>query len=524
MSSEQYIWDFFIAHAGADKRAAEKLYDYLQPNSRVFLDSRSLMLGDDWDTELTAAQQQSLVTVVLISSKTEAAYYQREEIAAAIALARENAEKHRVVPVFLDQKAGSNKTVPYGLRLKHGLTVSANLSLKSVAERLLHLLSLLPKDVPHGQKSISTKVAAPQKYSEDILLNVSVLNTEHDAWYGKRETQLQYHVEKSNDVLRIEKSMDYLSNYEKGGIIEPIHFIWVPFEWDFPNLDLKIVNNSDETIFLTEVVFDVEESRLDPFPVLVIKPDSFRGNALHFLLLNEGWGEVRNLKARFHLTPIRRSGSAPIFEEPYPHEVAVGDFSERFNVNIADAFRDAGVDFDGLKLVGNVWRWRGDGVTVRDSRGKDINMTEVEYARKRASCLGPFKEGGAIVSGELEFDGLILDGKSKKHKVKFVTEVWLYDEHLAGVPAPPTYQYGTKFQVEGKRYQRRVSISHVLKPQEADRFNIKIGMDKSSQHRFRLKLLYNNEQDIELPEILLTAFIPRSGIEYLQEESNTRQP
>jgi DNA-binding beta-propeller fold protein YncE len=140
MISEQYIWDFFIAHAGADKRAAEKLYDYLQPHSRVFLDSRRLKPGDDWDTELPAAQQKSLVTVVLISSKTQAAYYQREEIAAAIALTREDAEKHRVVPVFLDRKAGTNKEVPYGLRLKHGLTVSQNSPLKVVAETLINLL------------------------------------------------------------------------------------------------------------------------------------------------------------------------------------------------------------------------------------------------------------------------------------------------------------------------------------------------------------------------------------------------
>ena len=105
MPSEQYEWDFFIAHAGADKRPAEKLYDYLKPKSRVFLDCRSLVLGDDWDTELRRAQKTSLVTVVLISEKTEAAYYQREEIAAAIALARANAAQHRVVPVFLDRHA-----------------------------------------------------------------------------------------------------------------------------------------------------------------------------------------------------------------------------------------------------------------------------------------------------------------------------------------------------------------------------------------------------------------------------------
>lgn len=179
MPPEEYDWHFFIAHAGADKRAAEELFDYVTPKSRVFLDCRNLILGDDWDQELRKAQQKSLVTVVLISSKTEEAYYQREEIAAAIALARENAENHRVVPVFLNRQAQKNSSVPYGLRLKHGLTVSRQLSLKAVGERLLDLLSHLVKAAGAGEELVSTIIdrksketsSGPVKYGlpEDLV-------------------------------------------------------------------------------------------------------------------------------------------------------------------------------------------------------------------------------------------------------------------------------------------------------------------------------------------------------------------
>ncbi len=74
-------WDFFIAHAGKDAAVAEALYDELYLNARTFLDSRSLMLGDDWDHALQRAQLNSRITVVLISENTDQAYYQREEIA-----------------------------------------------------------------------------------------------------------------------------------------------------------------------------------------------------------------------------------------------------------------------------------------------------------------------------------------------------------------------------------------------------------------------------------------------------------
>ncbi|MGZ8842146.1 MAG: toll/interleukin-1 receptor domain-containing protein [Pyrinomonadaceae bacterium] len=187
MPPEQYNWDLFIAHAGPDKRTAEKLYDCLEQKSRVFLDSRTLNLGDDWDIELRRAQQKSLVTVVLISSKTQAAYYQREEIAAAIALARANAEKHRVVPVFLDKKAQSNDSVPYGLRLKHGVTVSDELSLQVVAERLLDLLSRLAKDARPGKrraKKLKRKVPCPVPVQYDFPENLIDFDDQRDLFNG----------------------------------------------------------------------------------------------------------------------------------------------------------------------------------------------------------------------------------------------------------------------------------------------------------------------------------------------------
>jgi HAD superfamily phosphoserine phosphatase-like hydrolase len=136
-------WDLFIAHAGADKAIAEQLYDFLAVGARVFLDSRCLELGDEWDARLAAAQRASLVTVVLVSSNTVKAYYEREEVAAAIALARDAGERHRVVPVYLDSDADSGEAVPYGLRLKHGLRLSNQLTLSDAARELLALLQRL---------------------------------------------------------------------------------------------------------------------------------------------------------------------------------------------------------------------------------------------------------------------------------------------------------------------------------------------------------------------------------------------
>jgi hypothetical protein len=77
----------------------------------------------------------------MVSKNTEGAYYQREEVAAAIAMARK--DKHRVVPIFIHPASPASQDVPYGLRLKNGLSARGNRGLEECAKRLRGLLSQL---------------------------------------------------------------------------------------------------------------------------------------------------------------------------------------------------------------------------------------------------------------------------------------------------------------------------------------------------------------------------------------------
>lgn len=114
-------WDVFLAHADGDKAIAQAIRARLVAaplvsgrRPRVFLDVEEIVPGDCWDVLIPEAQRASTLTVVLLSRHTDQAWYQREEIAAAIELARR--EGQRVVPVYLD-----GIEPPYGLRGVHGL-------------------------------------------------------------------------------------------------------------------------------------------------------------------------------------------------------------------------------------------------------------------------------------------------------------------------------------------------------------------------------------------------------------------
>jgi hypothetical protein len=162
-------YDFFIAHAGPDKATAERLFGLLSNQTKVFLDSKSLLLGDDWDQVLPDAQGRSRVTVVLISANTDKAFYQREEIAAAIDMARSGEGHHRVVPIYLGARAPSGPTIPYGLRVKHGLTVSDQQDVQYVAARLLDLHRQLIPEATTDPERVATLEPDPGQELPELL-------------------------------------------------------------------------------------------------------------------------------------------------------------------------------------------------------------------------------------------------------------------------------------------------------------------------------------------------------------------
>lgn len=142
-----YNWDFFIAHSSEDIKCAEDLFSCLMPYADVFLDSKTLLAGDEYDLIIPNAQRTSLITVVLVSDSTEEAYYQREEISAAIDMARKNSESHRVIPICLNSIV--KERMPYGLKLKHSITLSKKVTIDTVADQLLTTLVRLNNTMEH---------------------------------------------------------------------------------------------------------------------------------------------------------------------------------------------------------------------------------------------------------------------------------------------------------------------------------------------------------------------------------------
>lgn len=144
-AGRSFEYDIFIAYPSPDGDAATRLYEQLigsDPEVRVFLDRRSLMLGDAWDVAIPTALRGSRVIVVLVSEHIDKAWYTRTEVAEAIGLARDPARGQRVVPIFLDGRPGHDSAIPYGLRQLQGL-VLPEIGLGSASDQLLRLVRRL---------------------------------------------------------------------------------------------------------------------------------------------------------------------------------------------------------------------------------------------------------------------------------------------------------------------------------------------------------------------------------------------
>jgi len=83
----------------------------------------------------------------------------------------------------------------------------------------------------------------------------------------------------------IAPDVGYLALLESGSQVEAVKFFHSPFRCHFPNLDVTFVNNSGETLVVTEAAFEVSESVPEVAPVIVFKDNNAR---MKLFITNEG--------------------------------------------------------------------------------------------------------------------------------------------------------------------------------------------------------------------------------------------
>jgi hypothetical protein len=344
----------------------------------------------------------------------------------------------------------------------------------------------------------------------DVFIEVSVMNEDTSQWNRGEDTVLRYILDREANRIRIERELGYFTLFERGGPIIPLEYVmsptYCPFNWDFPILDFKVLNNRQSSLFLAEVVLDVEESRSDSTPLLTIKKNTQQSYAGRLQLINEGGCALRDLNISFQLRPGALVPPAQILP-PYPHSISVPLLEDRVEVDVTEAFQKDGVDIVVLILLSN-GRWDRDVFVAPKADDSEERMTKAQMEARWEQCLGPFNMEVGTLAGEIDFN--TVGDLSANNVVKFSAPVYLTNMNRKGILRPPSYKYDSAFNVQALDYQRRVQISHSLQPGEADRFTVKIAVPQSSRHRFHVTLRDLSGLVWQSVPIEMNCFVPRS--------------
>lgn len=336
-------------------------------------------------------------------------------------------------------------------------------------------------------KVVTPPVVAPAPTPEDtgtVSLDIGVLSPGEspikDYFQGTPPAVIRYTLERVGDgTLRISAVSDYLDTLRTGAPVRALraryggasHFV---VSTDVL-LDLKMVNNTAKTIFLTEAVLEIERSTVDVSPLLVLDADPGLVRALR--VVNEGWSALESATLRCHLA---RVGTVAFFDN-YPITRELGALDRKLDVPLESAI-----------------------AAVRELDGQ-----------AKAACFG-----------EIHYRWHDADGKRTEGSLRFQTEVPLVaapatnpasgrrssaaTRSAAASPPPATPAAAVTLRESGDNYEVRAELSQYLKAGEPDRFQIALSAPRTSSHRFRLKLIYGETGVIRSGPIQLDYFRPRA--------------
>lgn len=338
-----------------------------------------------------------------------------------------------------------------------------------------------------------------------------------------RQASVRYIYERKDGRLIIRPTSAILEAIRNGDEVEGFGFWWQPFDWQFPVLSVKVVNNTDKTLLLSEARIEVLSSSVNIRPVLIIRAPSYYGK---FAFQNEGWGKVLSPKLTVTMNePSCTESSSSIRAEP-PMEPFlegkqvdlspfVGNQLKRKLLECTDEIRS--VCMNGMCTSGG---WKDlkclepfDGAETCKSVNVPLSVDELkrfDMVRKSPhdspSYMRACRRAPMCVRGNLSYSG----EDNRNYTYKFKTFVYLREPGV-GMPAPPSYTYDIFLKAGRSGYVVTRDLSQEIKPGQTDHFLLRIATDMSSSFFLKLDIKDVKGNARWSGDVDMEAFVPRSG-------------
>ena len=278
----------------------------------------------------------------------------------------------------------------------------------------------------------------------------------------KADNELTYTGSQNADgTLSIQPSMPYLTKLQNRQEVDGIS--GQPFQWKYPAVSIKLVNNSKSDLVMSEIQFEVLNAIVDLRPIPLIHQNRY--NVKHLEIVNDGWGSMEDVK--LEIAGWKRSGDDYARPCSEPNEL-IGEKSEIKLQPIEESF-----DVDLSKLIPAEYRTERDACVVGS----------INYKTAAGGEDDTFKFRGLV--------SLVRPGP--------------------GAALPPSATYKLFLPAGKKDYVAVVPVSNQIKPGEADNIVVRMASDKSGSFRLRYRAKLVSNLMVGNQTFNLGIFIPRSG-------------
>ena len=336
---------------------------------------------------------------------------------------------------------------------------------------------------------------------------------------------VHYEAEDAASGLTLTYSSDYFEpDAKEVGLLSEGPYFALPKV----GLDLKLVNNTDEVIFLTEAIIDVKDSRPDNRPLLAFTHNV--GNVGEIEFSSDGWGEPSLLNVMANIEhpqshemslPMRKTESFVPNAPRYLFDILpllepFGISSEDYKTARALSENEGDVDY---REIHQAWakvhvpcmhafatrQMLADTYSMiygQDPAPGPITLTDEDLAKSPYGCDAPIK-GNLIMTWNGE-------AGEQSQTIRFDTRVSITPpDGLGAAGFEPTGAYDVEFRHTGANYMLRVPLSQPIGPKAFDRFFLWMGAPQSSNHEFTVRLQYNEDKELVSKPVKLTYIRPR---------------
>lgn len=278
---------------------------------------------------------------------------------------------------------------------------------------------------------------------------------------GSADLRLTYTASRSGTKLVWEPRMPYLDKVKRGGPVTGVSYEWSPFQWEFPQISIKIANSTEQLVVPTEAIVQVRKSAPIKEPVIIFK--DFSTEAV--MIRNEGWGEV--IDARMNLGLDREdsclspSGELPPLEDTA--EISLGTFADY----------------------------------------------------KRVPILQYLASGLRVAERVCAFGELTYGDPAHRKTLKFKTRVSL--DRRVSQSLPPTNFYDICLEAGKQGYEKSIGLEQQVAGNAADHFVFTFGSDQSARYELLLTLRASGGKTLVSQELDIEVFVPRSVAKSCQE-------